>query len=297
MNRSSFWSSHVFVLASPDALLRGLGLPLVRRLRREGFRPVAGRLTRTTPDMIDELYAEVIAGSWQTWRYRLVDLSFSVGPTLAMICRYTGRADDLHELMRLRKGSSHPHLAAKGTIRRDFGAINNVLGIMHASDGSAESERDSSIFGLTESDVGADPLAEEQIDYLAELSCPAQPETRGFLGVVAGVRTRILLSALPDLPRDLLAKVRSELPRSPDLAADDAGSRLSALLAGALPEPVLDALTCEFTPEWREAHPRARLWEALHRQGVALDSWERLVLDTSLYFPSVRAHTTAVVGR
>ncbi|HYS42146.1 MAG TPA: nucleoside-diphosphate kinase [Pseudonocardiaceae bacterium] len=298
MSASSFWSTHVFVLASPDALLRGLGLPLVQRLRREGFAPVAGKLVRTTPDMIDALYADVIAGSWQTWRYRLVDLSFAVGPTLALICRYTGPVDDPHELMRQRKGSSHPHLSAEGTIRRHFGAINNVLGIMHASDGSAESEKDSSIFGLTESDAITDrPLAREYVDYLAELSCPVLPENRGYLGVLAGVRARILLSTLPELPRELVGKVRSEFGQPAELAADDAGNRLSALLTESLPEALLEALTCEFTPEWREEHPRSRLWEVLHRYGVALDAWERLVLDTSLYFPSVRTHTAVVVSR
>jgi nucleoside diphosphate kinase len=283
--RGSFWDDHVFVLASPDALRRGLSALLIGRLRQEGFVPVAGRLVRTRPEMIDELYADVIAGQWQTWRYRLVDRAFELGPCLAMLCRYHGRAGDPHAVLRERKGDSQPHLAQPGTIRKDLGAINSILGVMHSSDEPEQSRKDSAVYGLSETD---DFTADQDVDYLGELSVPAAPEKRDYEAVLADVRARVLASLWHRLPGPLHHKLRAEFQGSSCLAAMDAGSTLRGLLGGVLPDDILTVLGCEFTPQWREDNPGIDVFGLLRRQDTELDSWERLVLETSLYFPSVR---------
>lgn len=285
MGADAFWSTHVFVLVSPDTIRRGLAGALADRLRHEGFTPVAGRLVRTTPEMIDELYAEVIAGQWRTWQYRLVDLAFAAGPTLAMICRYTGDAADPHALMRVRKGHSSPQQCPPGTIRHDFGAMNTILGVMHASDNPAESATDAAVFGLSESDAGVDG---GPVDQLCALTVGRQPESRDYEAVLADVRAKCLLAAWPDLPDPLRYKLRAEFPVPAALGAADAGGRLAALLDGELPDAFVEVVGCEFTPQWRVEHRGVQVFATLHRHGVELDTWERLVLETSLHFPSVR---------
>lgn len=282
---SAFWSRHVFVLASPDALRRGLSRRLVARLRREGFAPVAGRLVRTRPEMIDDLYADVIAGQWQTWRYRLVDRAFAIGPTLAMLCEYRGDRDDPHRMLSEAKGSSNPERAKPGTIRKEFGAINSVLGLMHSSDDAEESRKDAAVYGLAESDA---VLAGAEVDYLSELCVPAIPETRGYDAVLTDLRARILAASWHRLPGTLLEKLRAEFGGNAGLGEPDAGGRLHAMTYGALPRETTDILCCEFTPQWREENRHVEVFELISQHGIELDSWERLVLETALFFPSVR---------
>src|SRR5262249_5430376 len=69
---SDFWSRYVFVMLSSDAVRRGVHGEMVDRLRKEGFPPAAAQLVYPEPQLIDDLYADLIAGQWQTWRYRLV---------------------------------------------------------------------------------------------------------------------------------------------------------------------------------------------------------------------------------
>ncbi|MGH8933773.1 MAG: nucleoside-diphosphate kinase, partial [Egibacteraceae bacterium] len=199
----TFWSRHAFVLLSPDTLRRGLQTAVVERLAREGFAPVAGRVVQADPEMIDDLYADVIAGQWQTWRYRLVDDLFSSGPCLALLCRFDREGG--HAALARRKGHQHPHLAEPGTIRSDFRAVNSILGLIHSADGPEESRREAAVFGLSEQDAtGGDALA-----LMCALSGSALPERRGFDDVLAGVRGRVLLAALHDLPAGLADRLRT----------------------------------------------------------------------------------------
>lgn len=287
---SSFWSRHVFVLASPDALRRGLSKRLVARLRSEGFAPVAGRLVRTRPEMIDDLYADVIAGQWQTWRYRLVDRLFAIGPTLAMLCEHRGESGDPHALLKKAKGSSDPERALPGTIRREFGAINSILGLMHASDDPEESRKDATVYGLAESDA---VLAGGEVDYLSEFCMPTVPETRGYDTVLADLRARILAASWHRIPVTVLEKLRAEFADNGSFGEEGAGSRLRELAAESLPSDTTDILCCEFTPQWREENRQVEVFELIGKHGIELDSWERVVLETSLFFPSVRGTSAA----
>lgn len=279
-----FWSQHVFVLFSPDTLRRGLQVSLLDRLTGEGFPPVAGRLLRVDPEMIDDLYADVIAGSWQTWRYRLVDHLFGTGPALALICRSQAGHDRPHALLRERKGDQHPHRAMPGTIRHDFAAVNSVLGLLHTSDSPAESAREASVFGLSETEV----RGPREVRYLCALSAGTPVERRGFDEVLAGVRARVLLAVWDALPAKVRDQVSGSFPERSAFVKPDAGAALERMLEGHLPEEVTAVLRCDFTPEWHGQMRMHRAVRALRSIGVELDTWEGLVLDTSLYFPPAR---------
>nr|WP_042187344.1 nucleoside-diphosphate kinase [Kibdelosporangium sp. MJ126-NF4]CEL18016.1 hypothetical protein [Kibdelosporangium sp. MJ126-NF4]CTQ90756.1 hypothetical protein [Kibdelosporangium sp. MJ126-NF4] len=291
---TAFWSTHLFALATPDALLRGLGPAFVQRLRVEGLTPVAARLTTTDSDMLDEMYADLIAGQWQTWRYRLIDDVFALGPTLALLCRYDGDLDDPHAHIAARKGHHHPHLAELGTMRKDFGSINSILSVMHASDSPREARHDATVYRLSEADVIADDRkAAAYVDYLAALTKPAVPEQRDFDAVLSDVRARLLLAVDHHITGSARDSLIAEFPTADLLARPDAGKRLADLVSGLVDADVHTVLQCEFDPPARESWRASDLFEILRRHGVDLDRWERIVLESSLYFPPVRREVTA----
>ncbi|MBP2054494.1 nucleoside diphosphate kinase [Streptomyces griseochromogenes] len=300
MPDSDFWSRHVFVLLSSDAPYRGVHADMVKRLRKEGFPPVAARALHADPELIDDLYADLIAGQWQTWRYRLVDAVLALGPAMALICRYEGDTGQqpergAHDILALRKGYQHPEQAEHGTLRRDFGAVNSIVGLMHSSDGPAESEREAAIFGLTAADAAADPeAAAAEIDYLCQVVAPHTPEHRDFDQVLAAVRTRVLASLWEDLPADVRRRVRERFPEPAGLGEVSAGAELAALLAGHAPEPLPAFIACEFEPSAAGSMRMSVAEQALRTTGVVLDPWERVVLESSLHFQPLRASRQAV---
>ncbi|MFF7991022.1 nucleoside-diphosphate kinase [Kitasatospora xanthocidica] len=296
MPTPGFWSRHVFVLLSSDAVYRGVHGEMVARLRKEGFAPVAARAIDADPELVDDLYADLIAGQWQTWRYRLVDAVLELGPAVALICRYEGDEQDadVHALLARRKGYQHPEQAQHGTLRRDFGAINSIVGLMHSSDGPVESEREAAVFGLTEQDAIADPdRAAEEIDYLCRLITPHTPERRDFEQVLVSVRTRALAALWEQLPDTARHTVRSAFPGAGGLGVIGAGERLAALLEGYAPAALLATLRCEFdhgsADGGSDAMRIGAAEAALRVHGVTLDAWERVVLESSLHFPPLRA--------
>jgi nucleoside diphosphate kinase len=295
MSSSGFWDQHVFVLLTPDAILRGIQREFIHRLRAEDFTPVAATLVHSNSDMIDDLYADVIAGSWETWRYRMVDDAFSVAPCLGLVCRYDGIEGDPHTVMRHLKGSQHPAKTSPGELRRDFGAVNSILGVMHAADNPRDSEREARLFGLTEADAG--PVS-DRIDLLCALTTPVSPEHRDFDAVLGQLRAAIVVAFLPRLAdpatvdrlRTLLARPGSTGSHSltdvdpAPLAAPGAGIELARLCAGRIPGDLLPVLACEFTETTRVNWRGAELFSAIRRHGLELDAWQRLVLESSLYF-------------
>lgn len=288
MSESNFWDSHVFALICSDAVHRGLARGLLRAMRTAGFTPVAAHAVRSDPEMIDELYSDLIAGQWQTWRYRLVDASLGLGPSVAVICRYTGQAADPHKALSAIKGHSHPEKAGPGTLRQEFASINTVLSLLHTSDDAAEAAREAAIFGLGEHSVtpGADErAAADEIEHLCALADGARPDNRGFCEVLGDVRARILVAVRPLLPPDVRGLLAAEFAAPERLGDPKAGEVLARLVAGAAPPEIVSVLHCGFTPEWRDRIRMRAVDDALAAHGVRLDPFEHLVLESSLHFP------------
>jgi nucleoside diphosphate kinase len=284
-----FWTEHIFVMLCPDSVLRGVQRRLVDRVRAEGFTPVAARLVWCNSDLIDEMYSDLIAGEWQTWRYRLIDDALGLGPSIVMVCRYDGAADDPHQLIARRKGNQHPHRAEAGTIRSDFGAINSILGLVHASDAPSEARHDATVFGLVGTELdGGDPDCVRRLDYLCRLTARHDPERRDFEAVLAGLRTRVLAPWWERLGRSAAEAVAADFSIIDDFGAADAGKRLTSILDGSLPDLELELLGHEFTPEWRGDRRAADVFASYRRAGVELDAWESVVLESSMYFPPAR---------
>jgi nucleoside diphosphate kinase len=292
VNDPHFWSRHIFVLILPDAIVRGVHAELVARLAAERFPAVAARLALIDSDRVDELFADLIAGSWQTWRYRMIDDLFALGPTLALICRYDGDAADPHLVISAKKGHQHPHLTQPGELRHDFGAINGILGVIHASDSPGEAQRDATVLGLTEADAAAQQAGiTDRLRLFCALTNPTSPETRDFDAVLGEVRADIVMAFWDKLSADgkiaeLAILTKGNGPDS--LAAASTAARLLELCRGSLPQDALDLLACDFTPSTRHGRRAADQFATLRRCGIALDRWQRLVLESSYYFEPAR---------
>lgn len=277
------WDRTAFGLICPDAIVRHLGVPILRRLEQHGFGPLAWKCLWHRPEGLDAYYGRNITEVWQGYLYRLADRVFSFGPTIALLVYDQAPAGELSSHRRLRavKGSSEPAKAAAGTIRGDFGSINVSLGLVHSSDSAVESKRE------TEAFIGRDGFAADQdpaelYALLGVLESMRPAERREYDDVLAGVRARIVAVVWDELPapaRELADKLQAGGVAA--LAAPGAGAQLADLLPTGHPlEPVL---RCEFLP----GHPGIEIDRAgalLRAYGAPLDKWEDVVLATSMRF-------------
>jgi hypothetical protein len=120
-------------------------------------------------------------------------------------------------------------------------------------------------------------------------------ETRGFEGVVASVRARIISALWEDLPgsaRDLATSLLNA--GVSELAAAGAGAKLADLF-GRPDHPLTEILREDFAavaPPDEDQSPVIDMDYAgltLRAHGIRLDPWEDIVLATSLRFPPRRA--------
>jgi nucleoside diphosphate kinase len=284
----TFWDSHVFALICADAVHRGVSHGIVRTLRAAGYEPVAAQVVRSDPEMIDELYSDLIASQWQTWRYRLVDASLGLGPSVALICQYAGRAADPHHALAQVKGHSYPQKAFPDTLRHTFGAINSVLSLIHTSDNASEAAREAAIFGLGADSVDANLDTDRtcrEIEHLCVLLDGSRPDTRGFCEVLADARARILLALRPSFPADVREQVSADFPVLEQLGDPAAGDRLARLVGGWAEPRVVQVLSCGFTPQWADRIRMRQVDEVFAALGLQLDPFEHVVLESSLHFP------------
>src|SRR5262249_11113968 len=139
------WSRSVVVLVTPDGVVRHLARPILERVAAAGFAPTHCRQCWLGPEDLDEMYRSNIDFVWDTFRCRLLDQVFQLGPCLAVVLADLGDDGDPHGRLSRLKGATNPYKAAAGTIRRDLGGINSILGLMHGSDSPDEAAYDASI--------------------------------------------------------------------------------------------------------------------------------------------------------
>jgi nucleoside diphosphate kinase len=294
LDRDVDWDRTAFGLICPDAIVRHLGVPIVRRLEEHGFAPVAWKCFWHRPENLDAYFEPNITQVWHGYLYRLADRVFSFGPTLALLVRDLAPDPELgsHRRLRAVKGSSEPAKASPGTIRGDFGSINVSLGLVHSADSAAESRREAEVFvGRDGFPAGQDPA--DLYGLLGVLESMRPAERREYDDVLAGVRARIVAVLWDELPapaRELAAKLQAGGVAA--LSAPGAGAQLADLLPAGHPlEPML---RCEFMA----GEPGIEIDRAgalLRAYGTALDPWEDLVLATSMRFeprrrPASQAH-------
>lgn len=283
------WDRTVFAMIYPDAVARHLGIRVLDRIEAAGFEPVAWRVLWHRPADLDRFHERNISQVWQAYLYRLIDQVFAFGPTVALLmadCRPVA-AQTCHQRLRIAKGPSAPSDSDAGTIRGDLGSVNRVLSLMHSSDSAPDSAAQSAVF------AGADGFGHgtdrDQLRTMLTMLQASRPrEERGYLGVLAGLRARLLAVAWDDLGESGRGEASAILDAGPmALVMSDSGERLAAYLPDA--HPLAGLLRADFTPGAPGPDPhQARL--TLAPFGIGLDEWECLVLATSRRCSPRRSH-------
>jgi nucleoside diphosphate kinase len=282
------WERTVFTLIPPDALTRGLGIAVLDRFVDAGFTPVASAVVWKRPENLDEYNERNINEVWKAYLYRMIDLIFGYGPTVALLMRddQPPGPDSSHQRLRRLKGASTPSEALPGTIRHDLRAINVTCDLVHAADTPAESRHESVSFV---DELGWSEVIGGQVhDLVGLVTAGYRLEQREYDHVLACVRARIAGAAWEDLtPAGRHLALSWQRGQVAEIAAPGAGAQLAALLRDPDRHPLAPMLRCEFLPD----APRidlARFGHVLRGSGGYLDRWEELVLTSSMRFRPLR---------
>src|SRR5215471_4641705 len=130
-------SNRTFTMVKPDAMEDGNAGAILDRIIKEGFKIVALKLTRLTPEKAGEFYA---IHKERPFYGELVQF-MSRGPIIAAILE----KDDAVAAFRTLIGATNPALAAEGTIRKLY-AANVGENAVHGSDSDENAKIEGDFF-------------------------------------------------------------------------------------------------------------------------------------------------------
>lgn len=125
------------VLIKPDAFGKNHAGAILKIYEDAGFKIVAAKVMRMTPELAAKHYAEHIGRPYYP---ALVDFMTSA-PLMALVLR----GDDVIKKVRELNGATNPAEAADGTVRKLF-AEDKTKNAVHASDSPESSAREIPIF-------------------------------------------------------------------------------------------------------------------------------------------------------
>jgi nucleoside diphosphate kinase len=294
--RNHPWYGYVFAFVSPDGIARRLATPVVERVLGAGFAVEYCQIVNVGPDQLDAAFAHDTGALRNVYRYRILDLLFGYGPALAIVFRDLGRdlrnAGDPYQRLKALKGATSPVEAVPGTIRADLGAINTILGLVHASDSPEDTAEEAALF-LRDAIAGDRPPSGDPARGTDGRSLPmllrlldAGPAAAGeFQAVLAGHRARVLAACFTDLSAAARGQVLAAL--GDPLGEIGAGAAIAAGLRGGPDHPAWSLLTAEWQPGLPSLGARSTAVR-LAALGLTVDPWEELVLRSSAHFAPVR---------
>jgi len=124
-------------MVKPDGVERGLIGEIIGRLERKGYRLVALKMMRITPELARQHYAEHVDKPF----FPEMSAFITSGPVVAMVWE----GPNVIQAVRTIMGKTDPLEAAPGTIRGDFGNSIN-FNIVHGSDSEASAQREIELF-------------------------------------------------------------------------------------------------------------------------------------------------------
>ncbi|AKX92935.1 nucleoside diphosphate kinase [Moorella thermoacetica] len=133
-----------FSMIKPEGVRRGLVGAILARLEQKGYRIVALKMLRLTPEMAAAHYAEHRDKPF----YQDLINHITSGPVVAMVLEGPGVIAGLRRLM----GATNPQEAAPGTIRGDF-ALETSDNVIHGADSPASAEREIALY-FTPAELG-----------------------------------------------------------------------------------------------------------------------------------------------
>ena len=121
----------------PDGVKKKVVGQVIDRIERAGFRIVAMKLLRLTPDVARSFYDVHRA---RTFFPELIEF-MTEGPCVVAVLEKENAVEDYRSLM----GATDPAAASEGSIRKDF-AENVSRNIVHGSDSAANAAREIAFF-------------------------------------------------------------------------------------------------------------------------------------------------------
>ena len=128
------------IILKPDAVLRGKMGEVMTRFEQKGYRFVAAKLLRITPEIANRHYEEHIG---KPFFNSLVDY-IGMSPVLVAVVE----GEDAIATTRRLAGATNPLKSEPGTIRVDFGYIkgDNIYNTIHASDSPESAAREIALY-------------------------------------------------------------------------------------------------------------------------------------------------------
>jgi len=121
------------ILLKPDCLERRLVGRVLARFEDKGLNVIAMKLTRITPELARQHYAEHVGKEW----YPLLQEFMTRGPVVAAILE----GPEAIRVVRNMVGATSGLEAAAGTIRGDF-STSHQMNLIHAADGPEAAKRE-----------------------------------------------------------------------------------------------------------------------------------------------------------
>ncbi|WP_161955171.1 nucleoside-diphosphate kinase [Moorella sp. Hama-1] len=133
-----------FSMIKPEGVQRGLVGTILARLERKGYRIVALKMLRLTPELAARHYAEHQGKPF----YQDLINHITSGPVVAMVLEGPGVITGLRQMM----GATNPQQALPGTIRGDF-ALEMSYNVIHGADSPASAQREIALY-FTPAELG-----------------------------------------------------------------------------------------------------------------------------------------------
>ena len=130
-------SNRTFTMIKPDAMEKGYAGQIIDRIEKEGFKLVALKLTKLTPEKAGEFYAIHKERPF----YNDLIAYMSRGPIMAAILEKENAVASFRELI----GTTNPANAAEGTIRKQF-AVSIEENAVHGSDSDENASIEGNFF-------------------------------------------------------------------------------------------------------------------------------------------------------
>ena len=242
-----FCGRHALLVLKPDAVVTGRLTDALEWLAGNEFRIAASAAIRFDRHTIRALWQDSLVDASRD-RVDLADEYMTATDCLLLVVRHDDLSATASEILRVRKGSPHPHDCRPGQLRYQLGSMNFQLNLVHAAD---------------------DPA-----DLVRELGVLCDHRTRCGLVLTAVSGTEGLAAA-----RELVRVLEASHARE-DLSFDRLLDRLASRspAGGALARAVGD-IAAGRSRDWRG------LLRLLGDGAVPITRWERIVLGTTLLEP------------
>lgn len=130
-------TNRTFTMIKPDAMKKGHGGAIIDRIQQEGFRVVALKMTKLSPEKAGEFYA---VHRERPFYGELVEF-MSSGPIIAAILEKEDAVAAFRKLI----GATNPAQAEEGTIRKLYAASVGENAV-HGSDSDENAEIEGNFF-------------------------------------------------------------------------------------------------------------------------------------------------------